>query len=155
MTTPALDELTSEALVTLDLQSADVRGAIDEMAALLEADGRVTDRPSFVDAAVAREESGPTGMEMGIAIPHAKSSAVTRASVVFGRSSTGVDFKAPDGTPAELVFLIAVPDDAADLHVTLLSRLARKLVHSDFRESLRAAATPADAIATIRKGVTL
>jgi PTS system fructose-specific IIA component len=155
MTTPALDELTGAQLVTLDLRATDMKGAIDEMAALLEGDGRLADRAAFAAAAVAREESGPTGMEMGIAIPHARSEAVTRPSVVFARSRAGVDFNAPDDTPADLLFLIAVPDDAADLHVTLLSRLARKLVHQDFRDALRVASSPAQAIDTIRKGVTL
>lgn len=150
-----IDDITSEALVTLDLDSTDRWAAIDELARLLEADGRLTDRNAYVQAVRAREEDGPTGMEMGIAIPHGKSAGVARPSVAFGRSVAGVDFGAGDGTPADLVFLIAAPEGESDLHVTLLSRLARKLIHDEFRDALRDAATPADVIDIIRKEVTL
>lgn len=151
----SIDDLTSTSLVTLDLTSADRWAAIDQLADLLAADGRLTDRDAFVAAVRAREETGPTGMEMGIAIPHGKSAGVTRASVAFGRAPGGVDFGAGDGTPADLVFLIAAPEGEGDLHITLLSRLARKLVHEDFRESLRSAGSPEDVIAIIREEVTL
>ncbi|HVL97678.1 MAG TPA: PTS sugar transporter subunit IIA [Egibacteraceae bacterium] len=153
--TLSIDDITSESLVTLDLDSADRWAAIDELARLLEVDGRVTDRSAFVQAVRAREETGPTGMEMGIAIPHGKSSGVARPSVAFGRSPDGVDFGSADGTPADLVFLIAAPEGESDLHITLLSRLARKLVHDEFRDALRTAATPADVIDILRKEVTL
>jgi mannitol/fructose-specific phosphotransferase system IIA component (Ntr-type) len=103
----------------------------------------------------AREESGPTGMEMGIAIPHGKDEAVTSPSVAFGRAPGGVDFKAPDGTPADLVFLIAAPEGGSDVHLTVLSRLARKLVHEDFRESLRTAGSEEEVVSIIRNEVTL
>lgn len=151
----SIDDITGEALVTLNLDSTDRWAAIDELAGLLEADGRLTDRDAFVQAVREREEDGATGMEMGIAIPHGKSAGVAQPSVAFGRSPSGVDFGAGDGTPADLVFLIAAPDGESDLHVTLLSRLARKLVHDEFRDALRDAATPADVIHIIRKEVTL
>ena len=102
-----------------------------------------------------REEKGTTGMEMGIAIPHAKSEAVSRPGVVFARSPSGVDFAAPDGTPADLLFLIAAPEGAADLHLTLLSRLARRLVHDSFRSALRTETTTGEAIEVFRKEVTM
>lgn len=149
-----IDDITGTALVSLDL-AGDRWQAIDQLARLLEADGRLTDRDAFVTAVREREETAPTGMEMGIAIPHGKSAGVARASVAFGRATGGIDFGAGDGTPADLVFLIAAPEGEGDLHVTLLSRLARRLVHEEFREALRAAATPQDVITIIREEVTL
>ena len=105
-----IDEVTNAALVTTNLAAADTAGAVEELARLLEADGRLTDRDAYVRAVLAREqETGGTGMESGIAIPHAKSGAVARASVAFGRSPAGVDFGAEDGTKADLIFLIAAP----------------------------------------------
>lgn len=151
----SIDDITGEALVTLNLDSTDRWAAIDQLAGLLEADGRLTDRAAYVQAVREREEGSGTGMEMGIAIPHGKSAGVAQPSVAFGRCPSGVDFGAGDGTPADLVFLIAAPDGDSDLHVTLLSRLARKLVHDEFRDALRDAATPADVIDIIRKEVTL
>lgn len=153
--TLSIDDITGPDLVTLHLESVDRWAAIDQLAGLLDAAGRLTDRHAYVKAVREREESGATGMEMGIAIPHGKSAGVAAPSVAFGRSPSGVDFGAGDGTPADLVFLIAAPEGESDLHITLLSRLARKLVHDEFRDALRSAASPADVIDIIRKEVTL
>lgn len=154
MTTIA--DLINPALVTTDLAATDTHGAIDELAGLFEADGRLSDRATYVDVVMARErETGGTGMESGIAIPHGKSSAVTRASLAFGRSSTGIDFGAADGTAADLVFLIAAPEGEDDLHVRVLSRIARRLIHESFRDALRRAENPADVADIIHREVDL
>lgn len=151
-----IDDVTGPELMTTELTATDARGAIDELTQLLERAGRVQDREGFVATVMAREEeTGGTGMESGIAIPHGKSSAVARASVAFGRSADGVDFGAEDGTPADLIFLIAAPEGQDDLHVTLLSRLARKLIHQDFRDALRQAGSPEAVFQTIKQEVQL
>lgn len=151
-----IEDVTGPELVSTELTATDARGAVDELAALLEAAGRVTGRTAYVDVVMAREEeTGGTGMESGIAIPHGKSPAVTRASVAFGRSATGVDFGAEDGTAADLIFLIAAPEGEDDLHVTLLSRLARKLIHESFRTALREASSPQAVFDTIKQEVEL
>lgn len=153
---PSIEDIAGPELVTTALTATDTRGAVDELAGLLEANGRVTDRSAYVQAVMAREEeTGGTGMESGIAIPHAKSPGVTRASVAFGRSRDGVDFGAEDGTPADLIFLIAAPEGQDDLHVTILSRLARKLIHEDFRAALRDADSAQDVFDTIKREVEL
>lgn len=151
-----IDEVMGPALVDVGLRATDAAGAIRELASLMAAEGRVTDLDAFVDVVLAREEeTGGTGMESGIAIPHGKSAAVTRASVAFGRSPAGVDFGAEDGTPADLIFLIAAPEGQDDLHVTLLSRLARKLIHQDFRTALREADSAEAVFATVKREVQL
>jgi fructose PTS system EIIA component len=151
-----ISDLITPALVTTDLAATDTRSAIDELAGLLEADGRVTDRDDYVEAVWAREQdTGGTGMESGIAIPHGKSGAVARPSLAFGRSRQGLDFGAEDGTPSDLIFLIAAPVGEDDLHVRVLSRIARRLIHESFRTSLREAATPQDIVAIIEREVEL
>lgn len=151
-----ISDLITPALVTTELTATDTRGALDELARLFEADGRVTDRATYVDAVWAREqETGGTGMESGIAIPHAKSPAVTRAGLAFGHSRTGLDFGAEDGSPADLIFLIAAPEGEDDLHVRVLSRIARKLIHESFRTSLREADSPQAVVDIIEKEVEL
>lgn len=151
-----IEDVIGPGLIDVDLKATDTAGAIRELATLMEAEGRVSDREAFVDAVLAREEeTGGTGMESGIAIPHGKSPAVTRASVAFGRSAGGVDFGAEDGTPSDLIFLIAAPEGQDDLHVTLLSRLARKLIHKDFRAALREADSAEAVFATVKREVQL
>lgn len=151
-----IEELTSPSLVSVNLAAVERRAAIEELAKLLEADGRVKDVPTYVDAVWAREqETGGTGMESGIAIPHAKSPAVVLPSVAFGRSQSGVDFGAEDGSTADLIFLIAAPEGADDLHIRVLSRLARRLIHEEFRTALREAGSPEAVYDIIRKEVEL
>lgn len=150
----SIDDVIHPGLISLDLQADDRWGAIDEMTRLLEADGRVTDSDTFTSVVRKREEDGPTGMEMGIAIPHGKSAAVTRASVAFGRSRDGIDFGAEDA-PSKLVFLIAAPEGTEDLHVTLLSKLARRLVDEGFRQQLLDAGSSEEAMEVIRSEVRL
>lgn len=149
--TTALDNLVTTDLVLLDLQTSDRRATIEALADRLAGAGRLTDRDGFVAAVWAREqETGGTGMESGIAIPHAKHAGVTEPSVVLARIPGGVDFGAEDA-PADLIFLIAAPAGADDVHITVLSKLARRLVHESFRTSLRQAPDAA-AIVTILKG---
>ncbi|HVM01056.1 MAG TPA: PTS sugar transporter subunit IIA [Acidimicrobiales bacterium] len=148
--TVAIESLVTTDLVALDLVAPDRRAAIEALADRLVSAGRLTDREGFVDAVWAREqETGGTGMESGVAIPHAKHAGVTEPSVVVARVPGGVDFGAEDA-PADLVFLIAAPAGADDVHVTVLSKLARRLVHPSFRTALREATTP-DAVVSILK----
>ncbi len=146
----AVDDLVTTDLVALDLATTDRRSTIEALADLLVAAGRLTDRTGFVEAVWAREqETGGTGMESGIAIPHAKHAGVTQPSVVVATVPGGVDFGAEDA-PADLVFLIAAPAGADDVHITVLSKLARRLVHESFRNALRQAPN-AEAVVLILK----
>ncbi|MEU5053570.1 fructose-specific PTS transporter subunit EIIC [Streptomyces sp. NPDC021096] len=125
------------ATVRRELAARDKVAAIREMAELLAAGGKVTDVDALVDAVLAREELGTTGLGEEIAIPHAKTDAVTAPVVGFARSADGIEWGALDGTPARLVFMIAVPVGAAgDEHLRILALLARKLLDAGFRERL-------------------
>ncbi|MEU0846335.1 fructose-specific PTS transporter subunit EIIC [Streptomyces sp. NPDC005962] len=114
--------------------------AIREMAALLAASGKVADAAELVRAAFAREDQGTTGLGEEIAIPHAKTDAVTAPVVGFARSAEGIEWGAPDSTKAHLIFMIAVPEAAAgDEHLRILALLSRKLMGAEFRERLAGA----------------
>ncbi|MGQ0521936.1 MAG: PTS sugar transporter subunit IIA [Actinomycetota bacterium] len=146
----AIDSLVTTDLVALGLATPDRRSTIEALADCLERAGRLTDRHGFVEAVWAREqETGGTGMESGVAIPHAKHAGVTDPSVVVATVPAGVDFGAEDA-PADLVFLIAAPAGADDVHITVLSKLARRLVHESFRTAIRQAPS-AEAVVSILK----
>ncbi|MBO8190405.1 PTS sugar transporter subunit IIA [Streptomyces oryzae] len=119
------------------LSAAHKEAAVREMAALLERSGKVADSAGLVRAALAREEQGTTGLGEEIAIPHAKTDAVTAPVVGFARSAEGIEWGALDGTKARLVFMIAVPEAAAgDEHLRILSLLSRTLMDPAFRTRL-------------------
>ena len=146
-----IDDITSTNLVALDLEVADQWAAIDALADLLDKDGRLSDRDAYAEAVYAREkETGGTAMEMGIAIPHAKSAGVSQAGVAFGRTNSPLDY---GEEKADLIFLIAAPEGEHDLHVTVLQQLARRLVHESFRTSLREASTPEEVVELMREQI--
>jgi fructose-specific phosphotransferase system IIA component len=151
-----IDDVITPDLMILDLEATQRDDAIDQMTRRLEKDGRITDRAAYVQAVLERErEGGGTGMEMGVAIPHAKSAAVERASLVFARSARGVDFGGDADEPSTLLFLIAAPEGSEDLHVRLLAKLARRLIHDSFRERLHDAGTPDDVMRILQEEVSL
>ncbi|MFG2227995.1 fructose-specific PTS transporter subunit EIIC [Streptomyces sp. NPDC048644] len=124
--------------------------AIREMAELAAAGGKVADVGELVRVALAREAQGTTGLGEEIAIPHAKTDAVTAPVVGFARSADGIDWGSPDGTLAKLVFLIAVPEAAAgDEHLRILALLSRKLMDADFRVRLGSAPDEAAVLAVL------
>jgi PTS system fructose-specific IIC component len=132
------DTITAE-LVSIDAPlGTDKAAVIRALAERVAAQGRASSGEGLFADAWAREEKDETGLPGGIAIPHAKSASVTIPSLAFARLTPGVDFGAPDG-PADLVFLIAAPDTAAEAHLAMLSKLARSLMQEEFTGALRAA----------------
>ena len=123
------------------LSAGDKEAAIREMAVVLGRSGKVTDGEALVQAALAREEQGTTGLGEEIAVPHAKTDSVSAPVVGFARAPGGIEWGAPDGTRARLVFMIAVPEAAAgDEHLRILASLSRKLMDAGFRTRLLEAA---------------
>ncbi|MFI0988792.1 PTS fructose transporter subunit IIABC [Streptomyces exfoliatus] len=135
-------------LVDLDLSADTKEAAARSLAERMVTLGRVTDLDGFLADVAAREAQMPTGLDGGIGIPHCRSAHVTEPTLAFGRSAAGVDFGAPDG-PADLIFLIAAPAGADDVHLTILSSLARHLMDEEFTGALRSATSPAGAAALI------
>ncbi|MGW7270071.1 fructose-specific PTS transporter subunit EIIC [Streptomyces sp. NPDC054864] len=142
----------TEQTVKVQLDSADKDSAIREMANLLAATGKVDDVEELVRTALRREEQGTTGLGEEIAIPHAKTDAVTSPVVGFARSAEGIEWGALDGTKAKLIFMISVPEAAAgDEHLRILALLSRKLMDTGFRERLEAAPDEAAILEVLRE----
>ncbi|WP_394298721.1 fructose-specific PTS transporter subunit EIIC [Streptomyces rimosus] len=126
--------------VKVRLDADGKEAAIREMAELAARTGKVADVDELVRVALAREAQGTTGLGEEIAIPHAKTDAVTAPVVGFARSEEGIDWDSMDGTRAKLVFMISVPEAAAgDEHLRILALLSRKLMDADFRARLQGA----------------
>ncbi|WP_428952837.1 fructose-specific PTS transporter subunit EIIC [Streptomyces sp. cg35] len=130
----------TEQTVKVELDAGDKEAAIREMAGMLAGTGKVADVEELVRTALRREEQGTTGLGEEIAIPHAKTDAVTSPVVGFARSAEGIEWGSLDGTKAKLVFMISVPEAAAgDEHLRILALLSRKLMDTEFRARLQAA----------------
>ncbi|MFI6056477.1 fructose-specific PTS transporter subunit EIIC [Streptomyces violascens] len=126
--------------VKVQLASHDKDAAIREMAEMLASTGNVRDVDELVRVALAREAQGTTGLGEEIAIPHAKTDAVSVPTVGFARSAEGIEWGSLDGTRAKLIFMISVPEAAAgDEHLRILALLSRKLMDNGFRGRLSGA----------------
>ncbi len=134
----AIQGLLEGDLIIEDLRATNKEGVIREFAELLASRGKVKDVDDLVRVVLDRESQGSTGIGDGIAIPHAKSRAVARTLVVFGRSQRGVDFQTLDGRPADLFFLLVSPEDQPGEHLKTLARISRILRNGELRERLRA-----------------
>jgi len=130
---------------------------IHYLAGLLFRAGKLRSVEEFLDAVRAREAMGTTYMEHLIAIPHGKSDAVLEAGVAFGRSAEGILYETEHGGGvAKLIFLLAIPDQMSpDAYIAVLARLARLLVHEEFRTALHAAATYEDVFQAVVQGEAL
>ncbi len=119
-----LQDVLSSRLFTRDLQAFSSRMAIHELTAMAcEASGLNT---SEVEAAVwEREETLPTGIGNGVALPHARIEGISKPVVTVGVSDRGIDFDAPDDKPAYVIFLILTPVDAPDTQLEITAELAK------------------------------
>jgi PTS system fructose-specific IIC component len=134
------DLLTKETVI-LQLQAKTKGEVIDELAAKLAEAGAVSDVEAFKQAIWAREQQSTTGVGDGIAIPHAKTAAVKRPAVAFGRSAEGIDYESLDGKPSHLFFMIAAPEGGEQTHLEALARLSSMLMDASFRAQLETASS--------------
>ena len=110
--------------------------ALNQCIDLMAKSGKISDVEKYRKGVFAREEEGTTGIGMGIAIPHCKSDAVTKAGLAAMVVKDGVEFESLDGTPARIIFLIAAPNTEDNVHLQVLSKLSVMLMDEQFTNSL-------------------
>ena len=144
-----ITELLNESGIELGVSVKDKSSAIEILVNLHEKAGNLSDKAEYTQAIKAREEQGSTAVGEGIAIPHAKCSAVKRPGLAAITVPDGVDYEALDGQPSNLFFMIAAPEDGADVHLEVLSRLMVLLMDEDFKNKLLNAKSKQEFLAVI------
>jgi PTS system nitrogen regulatory IIA component len=119
-----------------NLQAANKRGVLEEMAAVLVSGHKEITLQNVVEVLLERERLGSTGIGDSIAIPHGKLPQLSQMLLAIGRSVKGVDFDSMDGKPSHLFFLLLAPVNSAGLHLKALAKISRMLMSQVFRESL-------------------
>ena len=122
--------------IKLQAKVSDQNDAIDQLIALHESAGNLKDVAGFKKAILEREAKGSTAIGNGIAVPHGKSASVKKAGLVAITCPDGVDYKALDGKPSNLLFMIAAPENGADTHLEVLSKLMGMLMDGEFCKKL-------------------
>jgi len=106
----------------------------------------VTDLQAVADSVFEREAMLSTGVGYGIALPHAKTKAVSKTLAVFATTSKAIDYDSFDQQPVRLVFMLIGPPNASRDHIRVLGRISRLLQMEQIREKLLEARTPAEII---------
>lgn len=143
-----ITDLLKKESISLNRELSSKSEAIDALIDLQEKAGNLSDKEEYKKGILAREEQGSTAIGNGIAIPHAKTSAVAHPGLSAITAPSGVDYNALDGKPSNLLFMIAAPEDG-DLHLEVLSRLMTMLMDETFRNELLSAKTADEFISVI------
>ncbi len=100
----AIIDLISSDVIKVPVKSVTKTEIIRELVDVLDKAGKINDKDSVYNAVIARENMGSTGLEKGIAVPHAKTDKVKSLTMAIGIAPEGVDFDSLDGEPSKLFF---------------------------------------------------
>ena len=121
----SLIDLVSEKVVKIPLQSKDKPDVLRELVQILKDAGEIGDYDTVLRAVQDREDKLSTGLQAGIAVPHAKTSAVSSLKLALGIAPQGIDFDSMDGLPTKLFFLLIASPDRSGPHVEALAEIAK------------------------------
>jgi mannitol/fructose-specific phosphotransferase system IIA component (Ntr-type) len=143
-----LTEILREDIIKINLDATTKWEAIEELVDLLISahELRLTDRNEIIEGVFEREQSLSTGLEHGIAVPHAVANCVEDVIAALGTSRSGIPFESHDGKPAKLIILLLIPQGAFQRHVRTLAGIARLGTNPELRDQLFEAKTATDAM---------
>lgn len=144
-----ITDLMSKEAIKIHGHASSKMDAIEQMVSLMYRQGNVSDKEVYKEAVIKRENLSTTGMVDGVAIPHARTNAITQAGIAAMTLPEGVDYESMDGQPTTLIFLIAAPDNGDNVHLQVLSELSTLLMDHDFCEDLKNAGTPEEFLSII------
>ncbi len=145
----SLLDITDKECIKINLESLDKESVIEELVDILNNAGKIKDKQKVIESIMAREKKGSTGLEKGIAVPHAKTEAVDKLTLAIGISKEGVDFKAIDGKYSYLILLLLAPPGSSGPHVEALASIARFLTPPVIRDKMKNAKSSDDIVTII------
>ena len=146
-----LSEFIRPELIKVGLEAEDKWDAITQLIDLMVAAKEVKpeDRGEIISVVFDRERSMSTGMERGIAIPHANSSLIQEVVGAIGILRSGIPFESLDNLPTQLIVLLVIPKDKFQKHVRTLAGIARLFNHDQMTNALRSSETAEEAMKII------
>lgn len=142
----------SKDAILLNLQSETKEDVLEELVDLLVNISQISDRKAVMKAILDREKKMSTGMNNGIAIPHAKTDLTDSVVAVIGIKRDGIDFNSLDGKPAKIFVMTLSPAKRAGPHVQFLAEISRLLDEEKNREKLLTATTCEEAYTLLSNG---
>lgn len=145
-----LTDFLREGQIFTDLHPKDMPDCLQMMVEAAGAAGVLRDPKEALARLLERERTMSTGMGSGVAVPHAKTPTCSNMVVTVGLVPDGVDFKAIDGKPVHVVFMLLGPPDSTRLHVDLLARIAWVVKVPGVLDAIKSALTPHEVMEALR-----
>lgn len=123
--------------MVMDLQGSTQKEILEDLAKKAYEIGAVKDATTLVSDYLEREAESTTGFGNGVAIPHSKAENNVTATIIFGRSKQPIEWQSLDGQAANTFISLIVPTAEAGVHLQLLAKLSRQLVHPEFVDVLK------------------
>lgn len=142
-----LCELLDDRLVKFGFPGDTKEEVIKSIAAVMYEAGKVTDINKYIDGVIQREKECETGIGKGVAIPHCKSDIVKNTGFALVQLKNSIEWGSLDGEPVNYVIMLAAPNTEDNVHLRMLSQLAKNLMDEDFLYTL----THAKSIEQIKK----
>ncbi len=146
-----ISQYLKEERIILDLKAESKEEAIKNLASVFRNQPEIKDFDKFLADVFEREDLGTTGIGLELALPHARTDAVSSFIIAIGRIDKGVDFNSLDGEPVKLVFLMATPKEEVQNYLKILAHLTRLLKKESLRNSLLEAKTPGEVIEAFKR----
>ncbi|MCL2181183.1 MAG: PTS sugar transporter subunit IIA, partial [Treponema sp.] len=135
----------------MDLKGGTKEEIIAELVDILAANDKLINKEQVIADVLEREDTMSTGMEHGVALPHAKTDGIAYNAVAIGVKREGIHFDSMDGELSRLFVLIVSPKKASGLHIQFLAAVGSLLSDEDMCEMVINAASPQDAVDLLRK----
>jgi len=135
--------------ITLELKANTVKDILKELLSLVKDHPNLTDFQEALAEVQERENAFSTGMGKGLAIPHARTTAVKDTILALGVHRKGIDFGSPDNLPVHLFFLLLSPMTEYSNHLKVMSRIARTMEMDTSVTDLLKCGSPEDIIAVV------
>jgi len=132
----ALIDMVVEKIVKIPLVSKDKPDVLRELVQILKDAGEIDDFNIVLKAVQEREDKQSTGLEKSIAVPHAKTTAVSSLKLAIGIAPQGIDFDSLDGELSKLFFLLVAPPGQSGPHVEALAEIAKLASSTSFCKAL-------------------
>ena len=146
-----IEGLLSENYIALNLELATKRQVIEKLLSIVAGHAGVTDINRLQEDVVKREQEMSTGIGKKIALPHAKTSAVTQPVLAFATLRNEINFDSIDNDPVQIIFLLATPEEMLAEHLKLLGRITRIAGREDIRNRLVIAQSPSEILELFRE----
>ena len=131
-----ISDIFTEDFILLDIDIHSKNDLFEAAANHLYSEGTIKNKEIFIKALYERESIGETGVGEGFAIPHAKSATVNKPIVLYIKNKSKIEYESLDDLPVDSFFMLAVPENSGNEHISLLSSVACLLLEDEFKIKL-------------------